>query len=300
MEIIPIRVPFPKGYGMGDDTNAYLLKGEHPVLIDTGVDSAENREYLRKRLQAAESWGLKEILITHGHHDHFGLAAFLQAETGAEVLISEVDSGALQDYGAYSLKWFDEVFQFGLEGGYDRQELEEQRMMFSIESDFIARPRRYTPFRDLHIEVGDTVLDAVCLPGHTRGIVGYAVDDVVFCGDVVINDRANITNLEDELNSLAKLKNYRKIYPGHSRFPLTRNDIQMIEVYLIDRCRCTLRLVEGGKKLREIVEGLYGKSDERGFMKKLIPVKQTIAYLRFLELGGDVVRKEGKWWPAKG
>lgn len=296
MEIIPIQVPFPEEFGSGIATNSYLLKGGRTILIDSGVDSTWNRAYLKKELQDAGAWGPDVILVTHGHHDHFGLAPYIQRETGSEIMISEADSLALRDYGAFSLHWFEEIFELGAEGGYDKQELEEIRMMLSVEADFVPKPKRYTAFRGLEMEIDGKPLRAVNLPGHTKGIVGYAIDGTIFCGDAALEGKVNVVNLDDELSSLERLKGFQHIYPGHKRLPLGRSDIEQLEAHLAERSQEVFRLVRDGKTFREVVDGLYGEITEKNFAKRLVPLRQAISYLRFLEGKGQVERRDGKWW----
>ncbi|MGA2574318.1 MAG: MBL fold metallo-hydrolase [Candidatus Methanomethylicaceae archaeon] len=296
MEIIPIQVPYPEEFGGGLATNAYLLKGDRTILVDSGVDSMANRAYLKRMLQGAGVWGPDMILVTHGHHDHFGLAPYIQRETGSEIMISEAESLALRDYGACSLQWFEEIFELGVEGGYDRQELEEIRMMLSVGADFVQKPKRYTAFRDLEVEIDGRSLRAVNLPGHTMGTVGYAIDDIIFCGDAALEGKANVIHLSNELSSLAKLKGFQRIYPGHKRLPLNKSDIEQVEVHLLERSQEVLRMVKDGKTLHEVVDGLYGEITEKNFAKRLVPLRQAISYLRYLEGKSQVERRDGRWW----
>jgi glyoxylase-like metal-dependent hydrolase (beta-lactamase superfamily II) len=295
LEIIPIQVPFPEEFGSGIATNAYLLKGDQTILIDSGVDSTRNRVFIKEMLQGAGAWGPDVILVTHGHHDHFGLAPYIQRETESEIMISEVDSLALRDYGKFTLQWFEEIFELGVEGGYDRQELEEIRMMLSVWADFIPKPTRYRAFGDLELKIDGKPLRAVNLPGHTMGIVGYAIGDNIFCGDAALEGKANVVHLGDELSSLGRLKNFQHIYPGHKRFPLNGSEITKVEAHLVERSQEVLRILKGGKTLHEVVDCLYGEITEKNFAKRLVPLRQAISYLRYLEGRGQVERKDSRW-----
>ncbi len=67
--------------------NAYLVvtPGGEAMLVDTGPDTDEAWTALTATLnRAGIGWGaLRHILLTHGHHDHYGLSARIVAETGA-------------------------------------------------------------------------------------------------------------------------------------------------------------------------------------------------------------------------
>ncbi len=77
---IPLPTHFPAG-----PANAFLLKHDPPILIDTGLNSEESYKVLNETL--AEH-GLKlndlgAIFVTHGHRDHAGLLGRLMRETNA-------------------------------------------------------------------------------------------------------------------------------------------------------------------------------------------------------------------------
>ena len=77
--------------------NAYLVRGERPVLVDTGGPggAGEVLEALAKNGVSPEEVSL--ILLTHGHADHFGAAAELKRLTCAPVAAHELDAGSVRN-----------------------------------------------------------------------------------------------------------------------------------------------------------------------------------------------------------
>jgi hydroxyacylglutathione hydrolase len=76
--------------------NAFIIYGERAVIVDTGIPG-----YDAAILAAMERYDVKLsdvslILITHGHHDHYGSAVALKQKTGAPVAIHMADSEALR------------------------------------------------------------------------------------------------------------------------------------------------------------------------------------------------------------
>jgi len=76
--------------------NAFIICGERAVIVDTGIPG-----YDAAILPAMERYDVKPsdvslILITHGHHDHYGSAIALKQKTGAPVAIHKADSEALR------------------------------------------------------------------------------------------------------------------------------------------------------------------------------------------------------------
>ena len=78
-EVVPVPVVGRRSI------NAYLLLGERPVLVDTGIPGSAPRirDALDRRSIAPRDVSL--IVLTHGHVDHFGSAADLRDLTGAPV-----------------------------------------------------------------------------------------------------------------------------------------------------------------------------------------------------------------------
>jgi glyoxylase-like metal-dependent hydrolase (beta-lactamase superfamily II) len=75
-------------------SNAYLVATRTPVLVDAGT--AGDRDDLARGL-AQVGRSLRDIslvIVTHAHHDHAGLAADLQRDYGAQVMLGAGDLDA--------------------------------------------------------------------------------------------------------------------------------------------------------------------------------------------------------------
>src|ERR1700761_9079602 len=86
--IRPLLIPTPFSVG---PVNAYLIEDEPLVLLDTGPNYSVALSSLEAGLaeqgRRVEEIGL--VLLTHQHYDHLGLAAAVQARSGAEVAALE-------------------------------------------------------------------------------------------------------------------------------------------------------------------------------------------------------------------
>ncbi len=294
MKITQIKVPFPIEYGRGRGTNAYLVEGELKILVDSGLDSEENRRFIRKTLEGEGAWDLDIILLTHGHLDHFSLGTYLQRETGATLMVHEADSEMLADYSSHFSRWFEEIYEHAVEGGFDPGILGEARLKLISAASILSRSASYETFTEMSLAGG--AVSAIHLPGHTDGSVGVVVGDSVFCGDVAIEGSTAVRDLKDEFNSLEKLKVFNKVYPGHERSPLVRKDIEALESHFVSRLEEVLRVTKGGATLKEVVISLYeGINSDQASYRLILPINQAIAYLKYLEAEGFVEKKGGRW-----
>lgn len=86
--IRPLVIPTPFSVG---PVNVYLIDDEPLVLVDTGPNYSVALSSLEAALaeqgRQVEDIGL--VLLTHQHYDHLGLAATVQARSGAEVAALE-------------------------------------------------------------------------------------------------------------------------------------------------------------------------------------------------------------------
>jgi glyoxylase-like metal-dependent hydrolase (beta-lactamase superfamily II) len=82
MHVIPIRLPM---------SNAYLIKGDRPILVDTGKPGDEQRIVRALAAAGVRPADLSLILHTHGHSDHAGSSAALQGMTRARLAMHAAD-----------------------------------------------------------------------------------------------------------------------------------------------------------------------------------------------------------------
>jgi glyoxylase-like metal-dependent hydrolase (beta-lactamase superfamily II) len=101
-----ITLPTPFDVG---PINVYLLEGPLLTLVDTGAKTSRTMTELRQGL-AAHGYrvaDIRQIIITHAHADHFGLAAEIVAESGAQVLTHRRNFYWLTDYQNEWVRRFD-------------------------------------------------------------------------------------------------------------------------------------------------------------------------------------------------
>jgi len=165
-------------------SNAYLLLGERPVLVDAGVPGEETRLLGALCAHGVTPEDLSLIALTHGHTDHTG-SVNGAAAGGAPVAIGAADAGLLEAGANGALP------PIGPVGALLRPLI--KRMTFAGASPQIrvTEPLRLEPYgiAGVMVPVG----------GHTPGSSVLLLDD----GDAVVGDlvRGGFANA--------------KIRPGH-------------------------------------------------------------------------------------
>ncbi|SES20346.1 MBL fold metallo-hydrolase [Sphingobium sp. YR768] len=119
------------------------------VLFDASQSEAEARDHIVPGLQklGLDPATIRYVIVTHGHYDHFGGAAWLQRTYGARIALSSAD-------------W----------------QLLEKTPADAIERSGTKLPRRDIVITDgQQLILGDTKITLYVTPGHTPGAVSAIV-----------------------------------------------------------------------------------------------------------------------------
>lgn len=220
-ERIELPTPFPVG-----GVNAYYVPGDVPGLVDTGTRSGPARRALE---EALEGLAVECVVVTHGHVDHFGLAAHLKRTRGAEILVHKADADVLSDYDRVA-KRRTESHEEGLrragvpDGEVERMRKEAQRFDAWAEAVEVDRTLGHGD----HVGLGDVEYEVLHAPGHTPGSMLLRSPEAAhtFTGDTLlerITPNALSVRNEDEDALATYLATLRRlgdeelgtILPGH-------------------------------------------------------------------------------------
>ncbi|ELY37319.1 MBL fold metallo-hydrolase [Natronorubrum tibetense] len=216
--------------------NTYVLADETTdeiALVDTGLATegirAELREGLAERGYAFSD--VDDIVLTHFHVDHAGLAGEIQAESGATVYAHEADAPLIeQDPDAVAA--LEERRQEYLERWGVPDDAQETLLGFFEQAAHLeGEPAEVTPIEDGEVlEVGGRTLEAIHAPGHAAGLCGFEIEtsgrSEAFVGDAVLPvytpnvggaDVRVERPLETYLTTLRRLadREYDRLWPGH-------------------------------------------------------------------------------------
>lgn len=212
------------------ELNSYLIRGEERnLLIDTGFRREECKKALLQGLRELQVDTKKlDILLTHHHSDHSGLAADIASET-SKIYISRKDLAQLTSvlHGDFHEKRHTRY----LKEGFPEQKL----LLVRAHNPATALAMKQIDNRFVPLEEGDILtvgpyhLQMIAVPGHTSGnsMFWMKAQGVMFTGDHILFDISpNImarTHVEDALGeyleSLEKVRSYpvRLALPGHRK-----------------------------------------------------------------------------------
>ncbi|WP_404451822.1 MBL fold metallo-hydrolase [Virgibacillus necropolis] len=183
--------------------NMILVKGQLPILIDTGFGSdAKDTEQLIKEAGVSPE-ELHLIVNTHYHSDHVGGNFHLQNNYGVTIAAHKWEADLINscDPEACSAEWLD-------------QPVEPYRVDTKLEDCD-------------EINTGNRTLKVLCTPGHTLGHISLydPEGEILICGDLFHkNDigwlnifREGVTSIQRSMESLDRLSKLqiRQAYSGH-------------------------------------------------------------------------------------
>lgn len=221
---IELPTPFPIG-----SVNAYLLTGDPLTLVDTGPKAPEAQRALAAGISSAgfRIEDIRRILLTHGHVDHSGNAAWLAQRTGAVVYLHPADRGKVgsRRWVASHVKTF--FTQAGVAEGFLKSFMDQVQSMDQY-LDPLLRP---SPLEDgEYLPLGGERWRALHTPGHSAGhVCFYHEEGVLIAGDLLletvspnpivefVSNGKRTPTLPQYLQSLRRilLLNCETAYPGH-------------------------------------------------------------------------------------
>ena len=140
---------------------AWVAGEGETVLIDSGGDDDAGR----KLIKACEATGMRIACIanTHSNADHCGGNAFIQSRTGCRIAAPREEAAFIEH---------PELEPSFLWGGYPLAPMRNKFLQ--------AKPSRVTDPFEAPCQVPGTSLQALSLPGHYFGMVGFMTPDRVF------------------------------------------------------------------------------------------------------------------------
>ncbi|MDQ0189479.1 MBL fold metallo-hydrolase [Alicyclobacillus cycloheptanicus] len=177
----------------------YLVLGEEPVLIDTGMPGRAGRIVKDLGDIGIDPKDIRHILLTHHDVDHIGNARALKEWSGATLW------APLQDL-SY---------------------IHREQPRHGIKRVIAAVIKAQTPSVDAIYQPGQTIagIEMIETPGHTPGHVSFRFRDTLFAGDLVVSKKGRLApsprflswNTQEVSRSIQKLKSvqFDWVCPAH-------------------------------------------------------------------------------------
>ncbi|MBI3695133.1 MAG: MBL fold metallo-hydrolase [Acidobacteria bacterium] len=304
--LVKLPLPFPVA-----TINVFLIRCEDGfLLLDCGMKTRACREALAAALEKTGiGWiGIRRIVISHMHPDHFGLAAEVRARTGAPVWMHEAEAARSSprfmdnDFFARHSAWL-------TEHGVPADETEEISEASRGISEFIEMVEV-----DRRLEDGDRIpiaggeLEVVVTPGHSPGLLTlyfpqrklyFSSDHMVekITPNVGLHTHSSENPLGDYLASLDRIRPMEidLVLPSHGHpFHGHREWIAATEQHHHSRCERMLSAVAASPRTAyEVVNVEWGP--HLSPLNERFAVAETLAHLEYMRRQGRVsaVRENG-------
>ncbi|TAK31643.1 MAG: MBL fold metallo-hydrolase [Chloroflexota bacterium] len=194
MEVVPgihqLKVPIPDN-PLGF-LNSYLIRGDgHYVLVDTGWNAKDSFASLEQQLNeiGVRFTDISQVVITHIHPDHFGLAGKIKEVSGAEVVVHEVEKSFIElRYQNWKVLLQEMATWMHVNGvpGADLVKLRNASEEI-MDVEYLSDPDRTVSGGET-IEVGSMRFEIMWTPGHSPGHICLyeAQRRVLLSGDHVL------------------------------------------------------------------------------------------------------------------
>ncbi len=287
---IELPTPFPVG-----PVNAYLLPGEPLTLVDAGPRTPEAQAALEAGVAAAgyRLEDVRRVLLTHGHTDHAGNAAWVAGRSGAAVHVHPADGPKISGQ-----RWvLDHLRTFVVQAGLPPAALdgfaERLRVLRQLHEP-VPEPRMLADGQSLALD-GER-LRVLHTPGHSHGhVCFYHEDGVLIAGDLLLADISpnpvvefgpdgrRLPTLPLYLQSLRRvlLLNCDVAHPGHG--PALGNPNARIRELIAHHEQrkedVAARLRRGPRTLAELCRELYPDVDE---VNLVLALSEVVGHLDLL------------------
>lgn len=177
MEVVPgiyqLKLPLPVPNTQMADVNAYLIEGKKDwLLVDTGWNTRQTFAELEKQLKeiGVGFESISQIIITHFHPDHYGLAGKLKELSGARIALHQIEQGFIDSrYVNMDTLLAETADQLRLHGVPDDELPRLQRASLEVRKYVSPISAEITLHGGERIVHGSFDFEVVWTPGHSPG-----------------------------------------------------------------------------------------------------------------------------------
>jgi glyoxylase-like metal-dependent hydrolase (beta-lactamase superfamily II) len=312
---IPIPIPFRQA---GGPVNAYVIEANQGLMIfDPGLGTEPSLAALAKGFARIghRFEEVNRIILSHGHIDHFGAAAWVVEQAGHAIPISihSADSDKVLQTGEYWPTMLRRNAALFTQLGMSMEVLEEAAARIDGNASLGRRLAAVDPLiPGERIPCKHITLEVYSMPGHTTGLCCLYEPDyrLLFSADHLLKrvspNPVIDLRLDGERSSFKPLVSYFQslnrvralaidlVLPGHAEpFDNCLKVVDSLSVFYQRRQAKILEILERGSlTVYEVMKELFLSGD--GF-ELILMMSETLGNLEVLEERGEVERemKEG-------
>lgn len=292
-------LPFPLRW-----VNAYLLKDANGyTVIDPGLRTADAERSWEEAMQelGVNVRDIRQIILTHHHPDHIGMAGLLQQQTGAIVRLSVSGMDQIDYLWGERRQATEELLALFLYHGMDLRTCERMRDHLESFVPLVSPLPEFTPLAAGEIvQMGGHTYKAIAAPGHAFGQLMLCNDKgILFCGDHVLPQispnvgllpRFDSNPLGSYLTSLEEVSqlSVHQAFPGH-RDPFTDFAVRCRELieHHHQRLEKMLTMLDQPTTAFMVCQTFFGQT--LSIHQLRFALAETLAHLVYLKEQGDVV-----------
>lgn len=315
-EIIPgihqLQLPLP--VSSPAYVSVYLVQGSDGyLLIDTGWNTEEAYSSLEKQLAEIKAGfeDISQILVTHIHPDHYGLAGRLKQLSGAKLFMHHLEENLIEHRYLNMGGLLTQLEQWLRTNGVITNELPQlQTASVGMEKFVASAPPDIRLYGDEIISTGRFNFKVIWTPGHSPGHICLyePKEQILVSGDhilptitpnVGLHPQSSKNPLGDYLNSIDTIRELkaRLVLPGHGEpFTGLQSKVEGIVRHHKQRNLEILQtIVAKPKTAYQISTEISWASDPKGIgwqnlspLDKRFAVLETMAHLELMRSYGQI------------
>lgn len=307
--VLHIGIPNPMFEG---ELNMYVIAGDPLTLVDTGIGTSKALAALEAGLAAHNLAidAVQQVILTHKHADHIGLAYEIHERAGAKVFIHEDDWEGISNLDERHEEFIPLVCSRLRAAHTPEDEIQQL-------AEFLSHGRRFakqTPAEKMAhgdtFEIDGCALEVIHTPGHTQGSVCLRYAHYLFSGDTVLpgitpnigaGEMRRTGMMRRFLDSLDRIAAYQSdelvVLPGHGgQFSNLAERCAELKAHHAEREEAILKI------LRDAGEPMTVYEIARSLWKKLpgyhlvLAQAEVISHLEKAVGDGQVKTDNGRFW----
>jgi glyoxylase-like metal-dependent hydrolase (beta-lactamase superfamily II) len=289
--------------------NVFLVRnGDSFTIVDTGLQTDESRQALNQKLEELKVpvRRISQILITHIHPDHFGLAAELRERAGSELVIHRLEVALMEPRYARAEDLVHDVAEWLNKNGVPPEQAEFLKSASMAAREFVKVVEPDTLLEGAErLPLDGSELEVVWTPGHSPGHCCFYWPErrLLFSGDhllpkispnIGLHPQSGADPLDDYLDSLGRIERLEVdlVLPAHGDpFRDHRERIHAITEHHAERKQALLDLArEAEISAWQLAGGLFHGIRDRNVFQQRLALQETLAHCQSLAVEGRLLK----------